>query len=97
MEGKIFLILCGTSMSFMENQALGYKNPLYGRRTAQLKILPFSFFGFLPFLEPYGREDRALLYGTAGGAPAYLGRIDKGKTVTGNIVDIVFRTVRIPF
>ncbi|HPP68272.1 MAG TPA: ATP-binding protein, partial [Clostridiales bacterium] len=32
---KLFLILCGSSMSFMEEQVLGYKSPLYGRRTAQ--------------------------------------------------------------
>ena len=30
-------------MSFMENQVLGYKSPLYGRRTAQFKLNPFTF------------------------------------------------------
>ena len=29
-ESKLFLILCGSSMSFMEYQVLGYKSPLYG-------------------------------------------------------------------
>ena len=37
-NSKLFLILCGSSMSFMEHQVLGYKSPLYGRRTAQFKI-----------------------------------------------------------
>jgi len=41
---KLFLILCGSSMSFMENHVLAYKAPLYGRRTAQFKVLPFDFF-----------------------------------------------------
>jgi hypothetical protein len=36
---KLFIILCGSSLSFMENQVLGYKSPLFGRRTAQFKIL----------------------------------------------------------
>src|SRR5659263_615348 len=40
---KLFLILCGSSLSFMENQVLGYKSPLFGRRTAQFKIMPFEF------------------------------------------------------
>lgn len=31
-------------MSFMEHQVLGYKSPLYGRRTAQFKLKPFTFF-----------------------------------------------------
>lgn len=34
---KLMLILCGSSMSFMENQVLGYKSSLYGRRTSQFK------------------------------------------------------------
>lgn len=37
-NGKLFLILCGSSMSFMEYQVLGYESPLYGRRTGQFKI-----------------------------------------------------------
>ena len=40
---KLMLILCGSSMSYMEDHVLAYKAPLYGRRTAQLKIHPFSF------------------------------------------------------
>jgi AAA+ ATPase superfamily predicted ATPase len=91
MDGKIFLILCGSSMSFMENQVLGYKSPLYGRRTAQLKILPFSFFEAMPFLEPYSLEDQALLYGAVGGTPAYLSMIDKGRTAIGNIKELFFK------
>ena len=43
-SSNLFLILCGSSMSFMEEQVLGYKSPLYGRRTAQFKIHPFTFF-----------------------------------------------------
>ena len=34
-KSRLFLILCGSSMSFMENQVLGYKSPLYGRRSSQ--------------------------------------------------------------
>lgn len=40
---KLYLILCGSSMSFMEKQVLGYESPLYGRRTAQFKIEPLSY------------------------------------------------------
>lgn len=40
---KLMLILCGSSMSFMEDHVLAYKAPLYGRRTAQMKIQPFDF------------------------------------------------------
>lgn len=37
-DSRLFLILCGSSMSFMENQVLGYKSPLYGR----LRRLPWG-------------------------------------------------------
>lgn len=43
LNSGLYLILCGSSLSFMEHQVLGYQSPLYGRRTAQMKIRPFSF------------------------------------------------------
>ena len=87
-DSKLFLILCGSSMSFMENQVLGYKSPLYGRRTAQFKITPFRFFEALPFLEAFSMEDKAELYGITGGIPEYLSKISAAKTVRENIVDL---------
>ncbi|MDR1603181.1 MAG: ATP-binding protein [Gracilibacteraceae bacterium] len=87
-ESKLFLILCGSSMSFMENQVLGYKSPLYGRRTAQFKITPFGFFESLPFLEPFSKEDKAVLYGVTGGVPEYLNKIDPAKSAAENIIDL---------
>ena len=87
-DGKLFLILCGSSMSFMENQVLGYESPLYGRRTAQLKIAPLSFFESLPFYDSYAHTDKAILYGMTGGIPEYLSGIDKSKSVRDNIIDL---------
>ena len=87
-DSKLFLILCGSSMSFMENQVLGYKSPLYGRRTAQFKITPFSFFESMPFFEEFTKTDKAVLYGITGGVPEYLAKIDPAKSVEGNIIDL---------
>jgi AAA+ ATPase superfamily predicted ATPase len=89
-NSRLFLILCGSSMSFMENQVLGYKSPLYGRRTAQLKIRPFSFFESLPFFEGYTNEEKAVLYGCVGGIPEYLSKLNRAKTVEDNIVELFF-------
>jgi AAA+ ATPase superfamily predicted ATPase len=85
---KIMLILCGSSMSFMENQVLGYKSPLYGRRTAQFKILPFNFFESLSFLGGFCDEDKAILYGITGGVPEYLSKINPVKSVRENIIEL---------
>ena len=86
-ESKLFMILCGSSMSFMEEQVLGYQSPLYGRRTAQFKIEPLSFFDCKEFHPSYSVFDRALVYGITGGIPQYLLKIDNDITINENIVE----------
>ena len=64
---KLMLILCGSSMSYMEDHVLAYKAPLYGRRTAQMKIQPFDFEESCRYFHNLSDEDKALMYGIAGG------------------------------
>lgn len=68
---KLYLILCGSSMSFMEKNVLGYKAPLYGRRTAQIKLKEFDFFDIREYFSKMSIEDFAKTYGTVGGTPKY--------------------------
>jgi len=84
---KLFIILCGSSLSFMENQVLGYQSPLYGRRTAQFRILPFDFEQTREYFKDgsFSCEDVALLFGVTGGIPLYLSLMDKGLSVEENI------------
>lgn len=89
-DSKLFFILCGSSMSFMEEQVLGYKSPLYGRRTAQFKLHPFTFFEASKMLGGFSHEEQAILYGITGGIPEYLSRIDNKKTLDQNIIDLFF-------
>lgn len=89
-NSRIFLILCGSSMSFMEEQVLGYKSPLYGRRTAQFKIHPFTFFESRQMLMNFSPEDQAILYGVTGGIPEYLSRINEKYSVDENIIQLFF-------
>ncbi len=84
-NSKLFLILCGSSMSFMENQVLGYKSPLYGRRTAQFKILPFDFFETKEYFQSFNFYDLAIIYGITGGIPQYLTQMDDQLSVEANI------------
>jgi uncharacterized protein len=42
-DTQITLILCGSSLSIMENDLLGYKSPLYGRNVNAWKLMPFNF------------------------------------------------------
>ena len=83
---KLFIILCGSSLSFMENQVLGYQSPLYGRRTGQFKIQPFEYMQAANYLgDGFNYTDKAVLYGITGGVPLYLSLIDKEISVADNI------------
>lgn len=84
-SSKLFLILCGSSMSYMEDNVLAYKAPLYGRRTAQLKIQPFDFFESCRYFENFSGEDKALAYGIVGGTPQYLMQLDDRLSIEDNI------------
>ena len=66
---KLYLILCGSSMSFMENHVLAYKAPLYGRRTAQFKIQPFTFWEAKDCFYRFSGQELAMVYGIVGGTP----------------------------
>ena len=82
---KLMLILCGSSMSYMEDHVLAYKAPLYGRRTAQMKILPFDFEESCRYFSNLPDEDKALIYGIAGGTPQYLLQMSDRLSVEENI------------
>ena len=72
-------------MSFMEYQVLGYKSPLYGRRTAQFKIKPFTYYEAAELLTGFNEEEQAILYGITGGIPDYLTRIRPDLSIKENI------------
>ena len=84
-SSKLFLILCGSSMSYMEDHVLAYKAPLYGRRTAQLKINPFDFFEACLYFTRFSDIDKALAYGVVGGTPQYLMQINDNLSIEENI------------
>lgn len=82
---KMFLILCGSSLSFMENQVLGYKSPLFGRRTCQYKIMPFDFFETKDYYNKFNSTDLAVIYGITGGIPLYMSLMNDNLSVEENI------------
>ena len=84
-RSKLMLILCGSSMSYMEDHVLAYKAPLYGRRTAQIKLLPFDFEETCRYLKHFAPEDEALAYGIVGGTPQYLLQINDCLSIEENI------------
>ena len=84
-NSKLMLILCGSSMSYMEDHVLAYKAPLYGRRTAQMKMQPFDFADACRYFKNFSDEDKALIYGIVGGTPQYLLQMDDKLSIEENI------------
>lgn len=75
-KSKLYLILCGSSMSFMENQVLGYQSPLYGRRTGQFKIEPLTYKETAVFNPNLDNVTNAFVYGVTGGIPHYINKLN---------------------
>lgn len=56
-DRPVMVILCGSLISMMESQTLSYSSPLYGRRTAQIRLkqIPFRYYHeFFPDKSPPG-------------------------------------------
>lgn len=85
---NITLLLSGSSMSFMERQVLGYKSPLYGRRTAQFKLEPFTIWETKQMLPKFGNEDLFTVHAISGGIPYYLSLFDDTLSLKENIIDL---------
>ena len=86
-SSRLFLVLCGSSMSFMKEQVLGEESPLYGRSTLQLELRPCDAFDSARLL---GTSDPILaveLYALVGGTPQYLRQLDASQGVEWNIAN----------
>jgi len=84
-DSKLYLILCGSFISFMEREVLGHKSPLYGRRTGQLLVHPLHLHTLKDFFPGYSPEERITAYAILGGVPAYLTQFSDKLSIRQNI------------
>ena len=84
-DSKLYLILCGSFISFMEREVLGHKSPLYGRRTGQLLVHPLPLRTLKGFFPGYSPEERITAYTILGGVPAYLIQFSDKLSIRQNI------------
>jgi len=77
-------VLCGSSVSTMESDVLGHESPLYGRRTGQVDLQPFSFQQALDVIE-YDVEAAIRSFAVTGGTPMYLTLFDYGLSLAENV------------
>ena len=76
-DSNVMLILSGSLIGMMQKHALSYDSPLYGRRTAQIRLAPLSFTEIykvqkMPF------EKAVEQYAVTGGVPKYVEFFEDG-------------------
>ena len=84
-DANVMVILCGSSMSFIEKDLLAEKNPLYGRATGIYKMEEMGFYDAARFFPDYSPEDKLLAYAALGGVPHYLEQFDPERSFADNI------------
>ena len=80
-DKSVMLILCGSLITMMKEQTLEYSSPLYGRRTAQIKLkqIPFSYYeNFFPNKES---KELIAMYSVTGGVPKYIESLREEKDI----------------
>ena len=94
---NIFLILCGSEVSVIEDIIDNSSKPLYGRKTAEIKLMPFSYKDARAFFPNYSNEEVITVYSIAGGIPFYLSLFDSRCSIKENIVTHCLSTTGVLF
>lgn len=71
-DKSVMVILCGSLISMMESQTLSYNSPLYGRRTAQIRLKQIPFRYYREFFTGKNRRELIEMYSVTGGVPKYV-------------------------
>ena len=87
-DSNVMLILSGSLIGMMQKHALSYDSPLYGRRTAQMRLAP------LPFTDIYAVQgltfDKAVeQYAVTSGVPKYLEFFEDNRDLEEQLKDTV--------
>ena len=70
-DANVMLVICGSSVHMMRDVALSHDSPLYGRRTAQIRLKPMRFSEMASGFPEYGFSDLVDLFALTGGVPKY--------------------------
>ena len=91
-DSGAMLILCGSSISMMQDEVLAHESPLYGRRTTQMHIKPLSFSEVREAYPEVPFERVVETYALSGGVPKYLEFFNLKDSIVDNIRDNVLST-----
>lgn len=91
-EGPLWIALCGSILSVMENNILGHSAPLYGRRTEQMELMPMTFAAVSDFFPKLSFEEKAKMFSFFGGVPAYANRAAGFTNADEAVTELIFST-----
>lgn len=80
-DKSVMVILCGSLISMMESQTLAYGSPLYGRRTAQIRLKQIPFGYYHEFFPNKSRKELIEMYSVTGGVPKYIELFSESKDI----------------
>jgi len=80
-DRSVMVILCGSLISMMESQTLAYGSPLYGRRTAQIRLKQIPFGYYHEFFPNKSRRELIEMYAVTGGVPKYIELFSESKDI----------------
>ena len=84
-DKPVMVILCGSLISMMESQTLAYGSPLYGRRTAQIRLKQIPFAHYHEFFPGKSRRELIEMYAVTGGVPKYIELCSESRDIYGAI------------
>lgn len=87
-DSRVMLILSGSLIGMMQKYALSYDSPLYGRRSAQIRLLPLTFTDVYAAQE-LSFEAAVEQYSVTGGVPKYLEFFEDGQNLTQQLMETV--------
>lgn len=80
-ENNIMFIICGSYVSLMKSQTLDYASPLYGRRTAQIRLQQIKFEYYKDFFINQDILELVQFYAITGGVPKYVEMVNSYNNV----------------
>ena len=80
-DRQVMVILCGSLISMMQSQTLAYDSPLYGRRTAQIRLKQIPFAYYHEFFPEKSRKELIEMYAVTGGVPKYIELFSQSKDI----------------
>lgn len=89
---NVMLIICGSLINMMTSQVLNYDSPLYGRRTAQIKMQQIPFRYYKDFLTGFTEDELIQRYAITGGVPKYIELFDTRGDIYKEIQDNIVNT-----